>query len=164
MHTSYTKHKHYQLLAPILLLFIKFCLFTSGLSFFCGVNGVENGLLTCDQAVLLLLLFGRRKWKLRTPNRRLWVINSNCFFYASFRVIPWIWITFTLWLTGNQSTLFHSVMHELIFRSVGFAVWFVGLIRYLKVETNKSCSKNSVVSKNAVTPLHRSCSLRVMGD
>ena len=34
MHTSYTKHKHYQLLAPILLLFIKFCLFTPGLSFF----------------------------------------------------------------------------------------------------------------------------------
>ena len=32
MHTSYTKHKIYQLLAPILLLFIK--LFTPGLSFF----------------------------------------------------------------------------------------------------------------------------------
>ena len=36
MHTSYTKNKHYQLFAPILLLFIKFCLFTSGLSFFFG--------------------------------------------------------------------------------------------------------------------------------
>ena len=34
MHTSYTKHKHYHLLAPILHLFIKFCLFTPGLSFF----------------------------------------------------------------------------------------------------------------------------------
>ena len=36
MQTSYTKHKHYQLLAPTLLLFIKFCLLTSGLSFFGG--------------------------------------------------------------------------------------------------------------------------------
>ena len=77
--------------------------------FFCWVNGVENGLSTCDQAVLLLFLFGRRKWKLRTPDRRLWVINPNCFIHSSFGVISWMWITFTLWLTGNQFTSFHSL-------------------------------------------------------
>ena len=154
MHTSYTKHKRYQLLTPILHLFIKFCLFTPGLSFFCGVNGVENGLLTCDQAVLILFLFGRRKWKLRTRDRRLWVINSNCFIHSSFGVTPWMWITFTLCLTGNQFTLFNR-----------FCGLVCGTCKVFQTRA-KVALKISLwlVSKDAVTRRHRSCSLLIMGS
>ena len=59
MHTSYAKHMNKPLSATFLL--IKFCLFW--VVIFCGVNGVVNGLLTRDQAVLASLSLWEAKKK-----------------------------------------------------------------------------------------------------
>ena len=72
MHTSYTNTNIVSYLLQYYFCLLNFVCPLLGCHFFNGVNGVENGLLTCDQVVLLLFLFKRRrKGKLRTPDRRL---------------------------------------------------------------------------------------------
>ena len=51
---------------------------------------------------------------------------------------------------------------NVIFRSIGFADWFVEFKRYSKLPSN--CSKKKLVCENAVTQAHGSCALRFMGS
>ena len=59
---------------------------------------------------------------------------------------------------------FEKKAKNIIFRSVGFADWFVELKRYSTRNLRQNRSKNELVRENDVTRAHGSCSLRVMGS